>query len=1120
MTATPRPNRDALTKAVDIYRDAMRPFLLRCLKQVRGATLERAVTDFLQPRRADEVRQQLNRGDKVEDLIDVNDFPTLVQRHWREVFSSAFRDSQTVQSELWLIASARNQVAHPGAQDLEREYASTHIWLIANVLGKINAPEQKKAVEDILAGLMAPEPGVVMPLPVPPDQPKPEPRPVPAGLKRWSVVIRPNQDVAQGSYQQAEFAADLQQVYDGRANATQYGNPVDFYDHTYITPGIRTLLVNALKRLAGNGGDPVIQTKTGFGGGKTHSLIALYHLVRNTGSLLSPRDDSGVHREIRSIMAEAGYGENTDSAESLGEVAVLSGVYLATTDTAQTREKGDPLNTLWGVMAYQLAGQEGYDLIGAAARQGTAPGGQQLDALLEHIGPCVILIDELVAYVRNAGPAQDSIYTFIQALTESVRRSGNVSLVITLTESAVEAGSEVGAAVLARLESLMGRIEKIWEPLAINEAFEVIRRRLFTAIADPEARDQTCEAFVRIYSQNRGEYPQGVSEQNYLERMKACYPIHPEIFDRLYYDWSSIPDFQRTRGVLRLMADCISRLYRSNDSSPLILPGSLPFYDDRLANEFNRLLSGEWGPALAEVDRDNSRTDDIDRASQRFSEVGGAARRIARAVFLGSAPSGAVRGLDARQIHLGVVQPGQGYARYNEALARMTGNLYYLYHSEGRYYFHSEANLNKVVSDRADNLDQSLVDACIVKKLEEARHRRADVVLYDGSTEKVPDTDAVRLVVLPPNLALSPRASDAATPAALQLLTQRGDADRFRRNTLLFLAARQDEIRSLREAARSYLAWDSIINGDNVIAGLTDSRLSQAKTEVIAADGRVRTALVGAYRWLLYPRQDDPQQAEFRFCQARTEALDGEIFNAAFRKAVEDEALVDAISVSSLSRILEAYFWNRGKDISVNDLWDEFSRLVYLPRLRSRGVLEQCIIEGVAEGAFGHASRYNDAGEDGPRYEDLRYGGEGVKADGVIGERQLNGLLVHPKAAEGQKERERNEPGGNGETPGGGGGGDVPIPIPGPDDDDDLVPPPVPRPRRIVVRRTAVSDISLDEISQLRNEIIRNLSADGVAINVEIAISASKPDGFSEEVIRPVRDNSVQLKLGFELHDE
>ncbi len=412
MVTTIRPNKDALSSAIDIYRDAMRPFVLHRLRRVPGATVERAISTALGDRRVDEVNQKLRQGYRIEDVIDVNDFPHLVQRHWRDVFSEVFGDDRTIQSELWLISRARNQVSHPGAQDLEAEYASVHIYHIANVLGNINTPEQKKAVEDIRARLVAPvsakdDAGPRAGAAVQPNtgnnqqQVGEQPRSV-SNLKPWREVIRPNQDVAQGSYQQAEFAADLQQVYDGRADTTQYGNPIDFYDHTYITPGIRTLLVNALKRLAGKGGDPVIQTKTGFGGGKTHSLIALYHLVRNAGALLNTQVGGGsrVGEEIRAILEEAGYDEHPDG---LGEVAVLDGAYLAVTDPTVTQEKGDPLNTLWGVMAYQLDGQRGYDIIGEAARQGTAPGGRQLDALFDHVGPCVILIDEL--WPTSATPA-------------------------------------------------------------------------------------------------------------------------------------------------------------------------------------------------------------------------------------------------------------------------------------------------------------------------------------------------------------------------------------------------------------------------------------------------------------------------------------------------------------------------------------------------------------------------------------------------------------------------------------------------------------------------------------------------------------------------------------------
>ena len=1122
MATINRPNRDALSKSIDIFRDAMRPFLIRCLRRARGASVDVAVRRSLSSHQASTFDQNLKDSNDVASAIDVNSFPPLVQNNWRDVFSTEFRGERTVLSELWMITAARNQVSHPGPQDLEAEYTRVHLYHIANVLGRINFPEQKRVVEGI-------RDKVTPPVSVEDDgqrvgvgksastengkQRTAKQTRSTSNLKPWREVIRPNQDVAQGSYQQAEFAADLQQVYDGRADTTQYGNPVSFFNHTYITPGIRTLLVNTLQRLAGTGGDPVIQTKTGFGGGKTHSLIALYHLVRNTDALLNYQggSDQRVSNEIRAIMEEAGYDE--DPAE-LGQVAVLDGTFLAATDTDVT-ETGDPLNTLWGVMAYQLGGQGAYNIIGEAAQEGTAPGGKQLDALFDKIGPCVILADELVAYVRNAGAAQDNIYTFVQALTQSVRRCSNVALVLTLPQSREEAGGEAGIEALGRLDRLLGRIEAVWEPLAVNETFEVVRRRLFGELTSETARGETCEAYTRMYSRQRSEYPQGVAEQNYLERMKACYPIHPEIFDRLYSDWSSIAEFQRTRGVLRMMASCVNRLYLNNDPSPLIMPADLPLGDAALANEFIRLLSGEWRPVMSEVDSDDSRTDNIDKGNQRFADVGGAARRIARTVFLGSASSGATKGIDSRQVRLGVVQPGQGASIYNEALSRLAGNLYYLYYTDDRYFFHAEENLNKVASDRSNALVDNTVDGHIVQMLDEARNRRGDVILYAGDTAKISDADSVRLVVLPPGQYLPSRSADGdeASPGALQILQYRGESSRFRRNTLLFLTAKRDEIRNLRKEVRNYLAWDSIISGETRIPSLSGNRLRQARAAANGADSDVRVALVRAYRWVMVPIQSDPQRAKYHLSQTQTNAQDsGEIFRAAFDRFLEDESLVDAISPASLARMLEQYIWNEeegGEHLSTDALWDLMTRNVYMHRLRDRSVLDTCIRKGVEQGDWGYADSVER-----DRYDGLRYG-EAMSSVGPMMLEKKPGFLVRREAATRQKEAERTV------TPPPDWAPDDDEGVePRPDGDDSISPSPGPPastlgPRRIVVRKTTGPDISLDDINVLREDIIRNLSSDGGEVAVEIIVSASKAEGFSENMTRSVRENSRQLELEF-----
>jgi hypothetical protein len=1112
MQTTSRSNRDALMQAIDIYRDAMRPFIIRQLRRVQGASVEELIERGLGDRQADEFYRRLDENGDIESAIDLNYFPKIFRDNWRAAFAQQFNDDPSVQNMLWLIKTARDQIAHPGRQDIEAEYTRVHLYHIADLLGRINAPDEKQAVEEIRDNLFASaesgEQADSMPLDEGSqirDGQDTLQRRSSNNLTPWREVIHPNNDVALGTFEAAEFAADLQQVHDGRADATGYGNPVGFFNQTYITPGIRKLLVNTLRRLGGNGGDPVIQTKTGFGGGKTHSLIALYHLVKNTDALINPPPDREDHQrtgeEIKGIMQE---GEWQPTPDRQPRVAVLDGTFLAATDPAVTKETNDPLNTLWGVMAYQLGGQDAYELVGEAARGGTAPGGSQLDRLLEHVGPCVILMDELVAYVRNAGEAQDNIYTFMQVLTQSVRRSNNATLVVTLPESVVEAGAEGGVEALSRLDSILGRIEAVWEPLEVHEAFEVVRRRLFGRVRDEAARDQVCETFSRMYANARRDYPEEVSEPRYLERMKACYPIHPEIFDRLYSDWSSIPRFQRTRAVLRMMANCINRLYLREDPSPLIMPANLTLSDPELSNEFLPLLDGEWRPVLTEVDSDGSRTDNIDRNVQRFSNIGGAARRIARTVFLGSASSGAVRGIDARRIHLGVVLPGQGVSVYKEALGQMNGALYYLYSSDDRYYFHAEENLNKVATDRADTLSEREVEECIIAQLQEAarggRQRRGEVLVCPQNSDDVRDVDTVQLVILPSSKALPNRSreNDEAAAAAQDILLNRGDAPRIHRNGLLFLAARNDEIRTLRSSARTYLAWHSILNGDRRIANLTGDRLNQASSSLRSADRQLSEALVRAYRWAMVPSQENPQRANYGLSIFQTNPADtGDIVDSALGQLIEAEVLVDEISPSALTTMLQQYVWssqNYSDHIGVDNLWELMTRNVYLHRLRSKNVLIKCITQGVSDGKFGYAEAYN-----GEEYEGMCFGE--TTSNLLLTDRD-SGVLVTPEMAQLVIEEGTRIIDSDGST--------------SDELDDQEVDLPPAGPKRIVVTKTIQNDISLDDINLLRDEIIRNLSADSGEITVKITITANKSEGFSESTARAVRDNSDQLGLGFE----
>lgn len=1173
MNMIERPNRNVLSDALDTFRDAMRPFIINALKRVKGKNVEDAIYDALSAYQADEFQRRLQvNGDKVEAAIDIGDFPNLVRRNWkREVFGERFTTDMTVQDKLRIIAQARNHVSHPDTSDLDPEYTRVALYHIVEVLGKINAPGAKGKVEKLRDEHFDPNAtiGRADSTSTAEESAKTTTS-SPKELKPWREVIPPNIELTQGTFEEAELAADLQQVYDGRASATSYGNPVSFFKQTYITEGIRLLLVNALRRLGGKGGAPVIQTKTGFGGGKTHSLIALYHLTNSIEGLVNLPD-------IYKVIQEAQW---TAASGIQPKVAVLDGTYLSPTDREVT-ENGAPLNTLWGVMAYQLGGQQAYNLVGEAARrQDSAPLGAQLDRLFEYIGPCVILIDELVAYMLNVGDnALGANYTFIQALTESVRRAKSVVLVVTLPESQREAGGMKGEEILTTLAARMGRIESIWKPLETTEAFEVVRRRLFGNEIDKQERDKTCNAFLNMYNRNRKAFPQGVHEQRYLERMQVCYPLHPEIFERLHSDWSTIHEFQRTRGVLRMMANCISRLYRRGDTSPLILPANLPFDDPVFASEFDKLLSGRWDAVFTEADSDGGRADLIDQEHSRFSEYGGASRRIARTVFLGSCPSGAIRGIDATQIHLGVAQPGHRIPTYTEALNQMEGNLYYFYADNNRYYFHTEENLNKVAIDRANALSNRELNEHIVREINEAvREHRSKVISCPEELDTIPDSDELRLVLLHPEKSLPSRAaeSDEATPAALHILTQRANAERIHRNTLLFLTAKADAIRDLKNYTREYLAWQSIMQGEHRIENLEGERYKQAQASLRKTGEAIRSTIPKAYRWAIAPAQLDPQRNEFSMFPEQAQVLeDGDIVKSAFDTFKERESVIEYEPPEALEARLKEYVWHTEDHISINHLWNMMTQYIYMPRLANKEVLLQAIKEGVQNGTLGYADSY-DA-------EQKAY--RGMCFAQPLPSPDMNGLLVkseiagrkpplslesltpilrkniwetgkahievqtvwemmpeHVDQSQLRKDTlieciEQGVPQGQfGYATGitdeakyenlffrealaaGLASFDGllvdPETVAAEEDEAKL------GAKRIVARKIVEGELSLDDIDALRQEIIGPLDTDGGNITVEITITAYKADGFSQNIERSVRENGTQLNVEVKSYNE
>jgi uncharacterized protein len=527
-------------------------------------------------------------------------------------------------------------------------------------------------------------------------------------MKPWREIAIPHRDVLEGTFQQSEFAADITAVNTGKASR-EYQDAVAFFERTFITEGMSLLLTQVAQRLSGKGGEPVVQLQTAFGGGKTHTMLAVYHLATRKCALSALAG-------IPALVDRAGLMD-----VPVARVAVLDGTAHA---PGQAWKRGkQAIKTLWGELAWQLGGSEAFALIKDADATGTSPGKDALRDLLTAYAPCVVLIDELVAYVRQfpeakalSGGSYDSNLSFAQALTEAVKLVPNAIVLASLPESDVEAGGQRGVAALRALEKTFGRVQALWKPVATEEAFEIVRRRLFEPVRDAKARESVCRAFTDAYVSEGAKLPAETQEGRYYDRLVQAYPVHPEVFDRLYEDWTTIDGFQRTRGVLKLMAKVIYRLWKDDNKDLMILPGSLPLHDGSTRNELTYYLPAGWDAVIErDIDGDRAETTELENKEPRFGQVGGA-RRVARTIFLGSAPSSistkvTTRGIDRAGVVLGCLQPGQISSVYSDALNRLVDRLHYLNASGDkaqdttRFWFDTRANLRREMEDRKRRFD-------------------------------------------------------------------------------------------------------------------------------------------------------------------------------------------------------------------------------------------------------------------------------------------------------------------------------------------------------------------------------------------------------------------------------
>lgn len=734
-------------------------------------------------------------------------------------------------------------------------------------------------------------------------------------MKPWYEVIVPHRDIREGKFNEAVFAADLSDVVAGRG-PLEYRDALLFFRTTYPTQGLRRLLSAVFSRLAGEGkGEAIIQIETPFGGGKTHSLIALYHLFKH---------GEEVQKEIPEFLGR----------ESIPEIPKAR--VAAFVGTVPDPLKG---KTPWGELA---AGLGQYDLLQEHDVKRRAPGKELLHRLIGNT-PALILMDEIAEYLVKAKDFADQVLAFLQELTETVKVLPRCALVATLPSSAPY--GEEGERALQQLQRIFGRVETIYTPVEGEEIYEVIRRRLFEPPSDPFSLRRTVEEFFEMYRSLRDDLPREVQEISYRNRMEKAYPFHPELIDILLERWSTFSTFQRTRGVLRFLAEIVADLYQRKDPSPLILPSHINLENATIREELLKHIGNEFeGVIAADIAGASAKAPKIDQ------EIGSEYARfrigsgLATAIFFGSFSGSERKGISIQRLRLATLRREIHVALIGDTLRRLEEALWYLHEEGGFYSFSSQPNLNRVIIEKEEAVREEDIQGEIRKLLQELSGRECRVFLWPQSPTDIPDTKDLKLVILSPG---EDREDKQAKAFVEEILKRAGSSFRAYQNTVLVLLADRNESQSLRQQVKRLLALQAIERDTRLMQQLSEDRRNRLKGRIRELQEDIPFRVCSTYRHLAKAGKEGVEWLDLGLPTAGERSSLGKR-TIDFLKS--QDFLLDTIAPHILLRKVMP---ENETERPLRDIIEAFLRYPNLPIITGEEVVRRAIRRGVEEGTFG-----------------------------------------------------------------------------------------------------------------------------------------------------------------------
>ena len=701
----------------------------------------------------------------------------------------------------------------------------------------------------------------------------------------FHTIAIPHRDILAGRLTLDVFAADLWEVFKGRA-PDEYKDAGQFFEKTYQTDGLKHLLSIVEGRLNGQGGDPVIQIQTPFGGGKTHALIAMYH----------------------------------KAGEWNAQKVVLVGTPMSASDT------------LWGGLEKQLTGKVAhFDGL-------TSPGRDALYQMLSENQPVLILMDEVLEYMTKAAGVRvgdstlaSQTLAFMQELTEAAGTLEQVALVITLPSSGMEHFDEGAEQLFRQLGHVAGRVEKIYTPVEDREITHVIRHRLFSHI-DMTGAGEMIRDFMD-YAVKESILPPRTEPSECRERFEAAYPFQPEVIDVLYQRWGSFPNFQRTRGVLRLLSLVIHSL--KEKAIPYISLADFDLSVQEIRRELLKHIGGEYDSVIAaDITGEDAGAKKVDVGLGDAYKGLKLGSRAATSVFLYSFSGGTEKGANLGEIKRSATTTGNPSSVLTEAVEGLQEKLFYLQHESGRSYFTNQPNLNSILLIRMENINDQTIDEfeeTELKKNLSSGGLKTFVWPRDGSD--VPDDAELKLIILK-------KRDDLLMKDTLET---KGNTPRVNRNTLFFLTPLEHEAAGFYSQLRKIIAYEAI-RGDKTL-NLSAEQQREIRTELRKATDELNDRLRRYYRTVFIPTKEGLKESDLGL---PTYGVSKKLDEAVYDKLRLDREILESVH----PLVIKERYLKANEFVSTEQLYQSSAKTPGEARVIGQG-WESGIREGVEQGLFG-----------------------------------------------------------------------------------------------------------------------------------------------------------------------